>query len=637
MSGIKRILVGVDLVGEPPVAPSPTQWAIEQALQAAQTLDAEVTFMTVLDGPPVDTEAIVTDEQETLDRQGHAEQLHRELVSQASARSVTAHSQIVFGRSWYEMIRAVLRDQFDLVVVGTREHGPAHRMLFGSTAVKLFRKCPCPVWVTRPDANPDKQTVLAAHDFSDVGDEVLNAAICMAQVIDGRLMVLHAAETPLRASLVRTECPQDEIDAYVSKVRSEAEAELQKRLAMTDFRTVQAGTKIEVTTGKPELAIEKAIEEEEVDILVMGTSGRGGVPGFFLGNTAERLLPTLTCSVLAIKPAGFHCPVFDAMRPWWTDRAANPASTSHQCGLSAAAAIDEARGEIANALNADPSEVIFTSGATEANNLALKGCIGDRPEGTHLIVNAIEESLVPETSLVSVMLANNEVGSINPVAQIAEAAHSAGALVHCDASQAVGKIPVDVRELGVDLLSFTAHKLYGPPGIGALVVRRRHRPVRLTPLFDGGGHEQGRRSGTLPTPLVIGFAAAVRLAVAERERETHRIRGLRDRLWASLCGWRSDLRRNGEPEQGLPGNLNVTIPAVDGEALLVRLRESQLAISSGAACTSANPEPSHVLRAMGLREPEARASVRFGIGRFNTTAEIDRAVQILRGCVDALS
>lgn len=309
MSGIKRILVGVDMTGEPPVAPPPTQWAIEQALQAAQTLSSDVTFITVLEGPPVDTEAIVTDERDTLDRRGHAEQFHRELVAQAAERGVTAHSEIVFGRSWYEIIRAVLRDQYDLVLVGTREHGPAHRMLFGSTAIKLFRKCPCPVWVTRPDSNPDKQTVLAAHDFSDVGDEVLNAAILMAQVIDARLMVLHAAETPLKASLVRTECPQDEIDAYVAKVRSDAEAELQSRLSMTDFRTVQAGTKLHVTTGKPELAIEKAIDEEEVDILVMGTSGRGGVPGFFLGNTAERLLSTLTCSVLAIKPAGFRCPI----------------------------------------------------------------------------------------------------------------------------------------------------------------------------------------------------------------------------------------------------------------------------------------------------------------------------------------
>lgn len=309
MSAIKRILVGVDLVGEPAVAPAPTQSAIEQALQAAQTLSSELTFISVLDGPPVDTEAVVTDERETLDRRGDAEELHRELIEQAAERGVTAHSEIVFGRSWYEIIRAVGRGQFDLVVVGTREHGTTHRMLFGSTAIKLFRKCPCPVWVTRPDTNPDKQTVLAAHDFSEVGDDVLNAAICMAQVIDARLLVLHAAETPLKASLIRTECPQDEIDAYIAKVRDTAEAELQSRLAMTDFRTVQAGTKIQVTTGKPELAIETVIEEEEVDILVMGTSGRGGVPGFLLGNTAERLLPLLTCSVLAIKPPGFHCPI----------------------------------------------------------------------------------------------------------------------------------------------------------------------------------------------------------------------------------------------------------------------------------------------------------------------------------------
>lgn len=363
--------------------------------------------------------------------------------------------------------------------------------------------------------------------------------------------------------------------------------------------------------------------------------------------------------------------VFEAMRPWWTDDAANPASTSHQPGLRAATAIEEARSGIADALGAEPAEVVFTSGATEANNLAIKGVVGDRVEQAHLIVNAgehravldparrlarrgarvdvvpimktggvavqaVAETLVAETTLVSVMLANNEVGVINPVAEIAEAAHAVGALVHCDASQAVGKIPVDVGRLEVDLLSLTAHKLYGPPGIGALVVRRRHRPIRLTPLIDGGGHEQGRRSGTLPTPLIVGFAAAVRLAVEELPEEAKRLQSLRDRLWGKLTEWRPDLQRNGSEERGLPGNLNITIPDVNGEALLVALRESPLAVSSGSACTSANPEPSHVLRAMGLSEQAARASLRFGIGRFNTSEDIDRAVTIVRSCVEAL-
>ncbi|MFG0295889.1 MAG: cysteine desulfurase family protein, partial [Maioricimonas sp. JB045] len=344
-------------------------------------------------------------------------------------------------------------------------------------------------------------------------------------------------------------------------------------------------------------------------------------------------------------------------------------------GHEAAEAVDEARREVAGLIGADPEELVFTSGATESNNLAIKGvlqAVGDRP---HVIVAAAEhravldpvrrlrrqgvaativpvtqtgrveadavlEAIRPETRLVSVMLANNEVGAINPVAEIARACRERGIITHTDAAQAVGKIPVDVRELDVDLISLSAHKLYGPKGIGALFVRRGEPRVPLLPQIDGGGHERGLRSGTLPVPLVVGFGVACRLAEQERAGETGRLARLRDDLWRRLQQI-GDVTLNGPALDGtdggrLPGNLNVSFAGVNGDALMMRLAASLLAVSSGSACTSANPEPSHVLRAMGLSDRAARASLRFGLGRSTTDGEIERAAAIVCDVVGEL-
>ncbi|MEW4531290.1 cysteine desulfurase family protein [Maioricimonas sp. JC845] len=367
--------------------------------------------------------------------------------------------------------------------------------------------------------------------------------------------------------------------------------------------------------------------------------------------------------------------VLEAMWPWFSERFGNASSISHAYGHEAAEAVDEARREVAGLIGAAPEELVFTSGATEANNLAIKGVLqaaGDRP---HVIVAAAEhravldpvrrlrrqgvaattvpvtqtgrvdpdavlEAIRPETRLVSVMLANNEVGTINPVAEIARACRERGIITHTDAAQAVGKIPVDVRELDVDLMSLSAHKLYGPKGIGALFVRRCEPRVPLLPQIDGGGHERGLRSGTLPVPLVVGFGVACRLAEQERAGETGRLARLRDDLWQRLQPI-DDVTLNGPALDGtdggrLPGNLNVSFAGVNGDALMMRLAASLLAVSSGSACTSANPEPSHVLRAMGLSDRAARASLRFGLGRSTTDGEIERAAAIVCDVVGEL-
>jgi len=367
--------------------------------------------------------------------------------------------------------------------------------------------------------------------------------------------------------------------------------------------------------------------------------------------------------------------VLEAMWPWFSERFGNSSSISHTYGHEAAEAVDEARREVAGLIGAGPEELVFTSGATESNNLAIKGvlqAVGDRP---HVIVAAAEhravldpvrrlrrqgvaativpvtptgrveadavlEAIRPETRLVSVMLANNEVGAINPVAEIARACRERGIITHTDAAQAVGKIPVDVRELDVDLMSLSAHKLYGPKGIGALFVRRGEPRVPLLPQIDGGGHERGLRSGTLPVPLVVGFGVACRLAEQEYEEEATRLTALRNDLWQRLQPI-DNVTLNGPALDGtdggrLPGNLNVSFAGVNGDALMMRLAASLLAVSSGSACTSANPEPSHVLRAMGLSDRAARASLRFGLGRSTTDGEIERAAAIVCDVVGEL-
>jgi cysteine desulfurase len=356
--------------------------------------------------------------------------------------------------------------------------------------------------------------------------------------------------------------------------------------------------------------------------------------------------------------------VFEAMRPWLTTNYGNAASIHHAFGRRAAAAVAESRETLARCLNCLPEEIVFTSGATEANNLAIKGVAAASRGGGQVVTNAAEhrsvldpirrlqrrgtttrilpvdryglvspdamrEALDAHTTLVSVLLANNEVGTINDIGAIAQIAQERGALLHCDAAQAFGRVPIDCVALGADLLSITAHKLYGPQGIGALIVRKQHGRLPLEPLLDGGGHEQGLRSGTLPVALIVGFAAAAGLSCALLAAESERITRLREQLWSGFQRRIDGLKLNGHPERRLPGNLNVTVQSVDGDALLVRLQSSPLAVSSGAACSSAMPEPSHVLRAMGRTDAEARASLRFGIGRGNTADEMEQAAEVV--------
>ncbi|AMV37014.1 cysteine desulfurase family protein [Planctomyces sp. SH-PL62] len=363
--------------------------------------------------------------------------------------------------------------------------------------------------------------------------------------------------------------------------------------------------------------------------------------------------------------------VVEAMLPYLTEVYGNAASVSHRFGRDAAEAVERARVQVAGALGAAPREIVFTSGATEANNLAIKGVLpGLRRRGDHLVATTVEhksvldvverlareddwkltlvpcdesgrvdaeavrQALRPETVLVSVMTANNEVGTINPIREIGAICHERGVVFHTDATQAVGKLDLNVEADQIDLLSLSAHKLYGPKGIGALYVRRRDPQVRLRPLFDGGGHERGMRSGTLAVPLIVGLGAAVELAIRERSVDLPRIRGLRDRLEAGIRDRVSDVTLNGHPVARLDGNLNLSFAYVDGEALMMAMRD--IAVSSGAACTSAEPESSHVLRAMGRDEDSARASLRFGVGRFNTADEIDFAIELVANAVSTL-
>jgi cysteine desulfurase len=362
--------------------------------------------------------------------------------------------------------------------------------------------------------------------------------------------------------------------------------------------------------------------------------------------------------------------VVEAMLPFFTERYGNASSISHRFGWDAAEAVEHAREQVARAIGAEPREIVFTSGATESNNLAIKGVaralLG---RGNHLVTAAVEhqavldpmkrlarqgwdltivacdehgmvsteaisEAINDRTVLVSVMTANNEVGTINPIAEIGRLCRDRGVTFHTDAAQAVGKIPVNVQTDSVDLLSLSAHKIYGPKGIGALFVRRREPRVRLEPLFDGGGHERGLRSGTVAVPLVAGLGMAIEIAVQEQPEESRRLVALRDRLHDGIARRVPPIRLNGHPENRLPGNLNLSFADVDGEALMMAMRD--IAVSSGAACSSTTPEPSHVLLAMGLDEDMARSSLRFGPGRFTTTEEIDFATDAVAEAVERL-
>ncbi|MCF4969139.1 cysteine desulfurase family protein [Nostoc sp. CMAA1605] len=349
--------------------------------------------------------------------------------------------------------------------------------------------------------------------------------------------------------------------------------------------------------------------------------------------------------------------VLAAMLPYFTEKFGNPASISHIYGWETEASVKQSREILATAINASPEEIVFTSGATEANNLAIKGVAEAYfQKGQHIVTVAtehgavldpcaylktlgfeitilpvkadglidlreLEAALRPETILVSVMAANNEIGVLQPLAEIGEICHSRQVIFHTDAAQAIGKIPLDVQAMHIDLMSLTAHKVYGPKGIGALYVRRRNPRVQLAPQQHGGGHERGMRSGTLYTPQIVGFGKAVEIALAEQETESLRLIQLRDNLWSQLSQLEG-IHLNGHPTQRLPGNLNVSVEGVDGAALSLGL-QPVMAVSSGSACSSTKTAPSHVLTALGHDEKLAYATVRFGIGRFNTSAEID--------------
>ncbi|MGE3154936.1 MAG: IscS subfamily cysteine desulfurase [Nitrospiraceae bacterium] len=350
--------------------------------------------------------------------------------------------------------------------------------------------------------------------------------------------------------------------------------------------------------------------------------------------------------------------VVEAMLPYFTEKYGNAASRNHAFGWAAEEGVEQARQQIAEAIHADAKEIVFTSGATESNNLALKGVVEMyREKGDHIIVSSTEHrsvldtaktletkrgvkvtylpvdkygmvspddvrsALTDKTVLISVMLANNEIGTINPVAEIGKVAKEKGVLFHCDATQGVGKILVDVQTMGIDLLSCTAHKIYGPKGIGALYVRKKGPRVRLAPIIDGGGHERGMRSGTLAVPLIVGFGAAVALCLQEMPVESVRLAALRDRLQKTITSALEEVYLNGHSIQRLPHNLNLSFAYVEGESLLMGMKE--IALSSGSACTSATLEPSYVLKALGVGAELAHSSIRFGIGRFNSEEEID--------------
>lgn len=349
------------------------------------------------------------------------------------------------------------------------------------------------------------------------------------------------------------------------------------------------------------------------------------------------------------------------MVPYLTDVYGNAASRTHAYGWEAAEAVDRAREQVAATIGARAREIVFTSGATEADNLAIKGAVeflrsrGDhvvtvqtehkavldscraleraglarvtclRPRSDGLVdLDEVRAAIEPGTVLVSVMHANNEVGVLQPIEEIGKLAHEAGALFHTDAAQSLGKVPIDVDRMNVDLLSASAHKVYGPKGVGFLFVRARAPRVRLVPQIDGGGHERGLRSGTLNVPGIVGLAKACELAGAEMTDEGRRLLDLRRHLFDRLCNELDDVHLNGHPDRRLPGNLNVSFACVEGDSLLMGLKG--IALSSGSACSSASLEPSYVLRALGIRDELAHASVRFGLGRFNTLDEVDYVV-----------
>jgi cysteine desulfurase len=362
--------------------------------------------------------------------------------------------------------------------------------------------------------------------------------------------------------------------------------------------------------------------------------------------------------------------VLEAMLPYFTEHFGNAASRSHPYGWKAEEAVDYAREQIANLIGADPKEIIFTSGATESDNLGIKGVIDMyAKKGNHIVtavtehkavldtcrnlekrglakvtflpvnkdglidLNQLEDAITDKTVLVCIMYANNEIGVLQPIQEIAKITHQKGALFMTDATQAVGKIPVLVNELGIDLMAFTAHKMYGPKGIGALYVRRKNPRVKVTAQMDGGGHERGMRSGTLNVPGIVGFGAAAEICQKEMNEEAKRLKYLRDKLENALLQI-EETYLNGHKTQRLPHVSNISFKYVEGEGLIMGIKD--LAVSSGSACTSASLEPSYVLTALGVDSELAHSSIRFGLGRFTTEEEIDYAIQHVTKAVHQL-
>jgi cysteine desulfurase len=384
--------------------------------------------------------------------------------------------------------------------------------------------------------------------------------------------------------------------------------------------------------------------------------------------------------------------VLEAMLPYFSERYGNAASRHHSFGWETKDAVDRAREQVAGLIGAEPREIIFTSGATESNNLALRGVAGMyRTQGNHIITAVTEhkavldpckrlqregfdltflpvdrfgrvsaeqvaQAITSKTILVSIMAANNEIGTLQPIDEISVVCKDRGVLFHSDIAQAAGKIPIDVHSpvrrrmtdvlrppgsapsksppQGIDLASLSAHKIYGPKGIGALYVRRRHPHVRLEPIFDGGGHEGGLRSGTLPVPLIVGFGKACELCQQEMRAEAVRLGTLRDKLHQGITSRLSEVFLNGHPNERLPGTLNLSFSHVKGDALMMGLKN--VAISSGSACTSASIEPSYVLKALGVDDELAHSSIRFGLGRFNTEEEVEYVIDEMVRTVERL-
>jgi cysteine desulfurase len=355
--------------------------------------------------------------------------------------------------------------------------------------------------------------------------------------------------------------------------------------------------------------------------------------------------------------------VVEAMLPFFTEEYGNAASRSHPFGWHAEKAVDDARDQIAKLIGATGKEIIFTSGATESTNLALKGVAAMyKKKGNHFVTQVTEHkatldtckrlerdgcgvtylptdkfgrvtaeqvrnALTDKTVCVSIMAANNEIGTVQPVADIGKVCKERGVLFHTDAVQAVGKLPLDVQAMGIDLLSLSGHKIYGPKGIGALYVRKKDPRVRLEPMIDGGGHERGMRSGTLPVPLIVGLGKACDLARGEMADEIARTFALRERLRTRIMDRLPETYLNGHPTERLPGNLNLSFAYVEGEGLMMGMKD--VAVSSGSACTSASLEPSYVLRALGVGDELAHSSIRFGIGRFTTQEEVDYVADLV--------